>query len=1149
MDHEDQIETFVDAVLDGGAIDWPAAEGRADPATLALIRRLQLAASVARVHREILNDLPELSGHWGQFRLLERVGGGTSGEVFRARETRLDREVALKLMPAPIDQASAIIREGQLLAKVRHPNVVTIHGAAQLAGRVGLWMEFVQGQTLEQLLNREGAFRAEDVIGIGVELCRAVAAVHEAGLLHGDIKAQNVMRGDDGRIVLMDFGTGRELNAGATGDVAGTPLYLAPELLRGEPASAQSDVYSIGVLLYHLASGAYPVRADSLADLRAAHERGELVSLRAAGPAVPAGLARIVDHATDPSPARRFPTAAALGAALLGLQRHLRRKPWLYGAAVTSAIVLAGVAVWPRFGSEQTAPPRSPAFRSDIALPAMPAPAAAAPEQPRLERLPTDLPPPKAARPAGRPDGVRPSVQVTPLVNATGRVTDAWLTPVLAEMLLREFRGSEALRWIPGAMPLAKAQFGLAMGYTSSMVVRPVIPADVIVSGEYHVSGGASGGPLAVSLKVEDVRAGVAVTTLVENGTTEDLRGLVARLGRRARASLGASPLTAEQSAFLAASQPANAAAARAYTEGLARPAPEAAESAEEAIARDPRFAPAYILLAEAAYFRTPRCTESSPPDCVRNRELWQQKTIAAAAKARELSLALPREERILTGIRARLVEGGRVFEADYAKAARQLFDLFPDTWTYGYWVARSQERTKDVQGALATIATINRLPEAGRDVLVLQLEAQLARGVRDFKRAARALEQAAVLATGAGDDGLLAGIRNQQATVALWLGDAQKALAFAEEAIRLYAGNEGAVREVQQSLAVIYEAVGDFTRARAMYEQLIAFDKARSAPPRSGPDLRYALATMLARHGDLAEARVLLEELTRDWRSKSSPMEVCTPVELGLVLHRQGDLPGGLKLLEEAATTGARNRASCSGTEQLAWLHVEQGNLADARNLLSGLDGGTVVARVFLAAGDSKAARSALQKSPPLWPEARPLRTATFDLAMAQAEIALEDGRWIEARRAAQQAATLRREDGRPDDEAAARSLIALTWLGEGRVRDAREAITQVEQRLKTSEDRLLRLSSGVVAARVQAASGRAAEIAHARQRLQELVREAMELGAVAIALNARLALGGIEMRAGDKVAGRATLASLEREAADKGFVGVARRAAAARR
>jgi tetratricopeptide (TPR) repeat protein len=215
----------------------------------------------------------------------------------------------------------------------------------------------------------------------------------------------------------------------------------------------------------------------------------------------------------------------------------------------------------------------------------------------------------------------------------------------------------------------------------------------------------------------------------------------------------------------------------------------------------------------------------------------------------------------------------------------------------------------------------------------------------------------------------------------------------------------------------------------------------------------------------------------------------------------------------------------------------------------LSGLDGGTVVARVFLAAGDSKAARSALQKSPPLWPEARPLRTATFDLAMAQAEIALEDGRWIEARRAAQQAATLRREDGRPDDEAAARSLIALTWLGEGRVRDAREAITQVEQRLKTSEDRLLRLSSGVVAARVQAASGRAAEIAHARQRLQELVREAMELGAVAIALNARLALGGIEMRAGDKVAGRATLASLEREAADKGFVGVARRAAAARR
>ena len=216
---------------------------------------------------------------WGHIRVLEPLGSGAFGRVYRAWDTRLDREVALKLLPARSDvgdaRASSIIQEGRLLARVRHPNVVTIYGAERIGDTVGLWMELIDGETVEQRLARGLPFQPSETIEIGIQICRAVSAVHDAGLLHRDIKAQNVMLATDGRAVLMDFGTGWEMSepSASTVALAGTPLYLAPEVLRGGEATIQSDVYSIGVLLYHMLTGTYPVRARDFSDLRLAHER------------------------------------------------------------------------------------------------------------------------------------------------------------------------------------------------------------------------------------------------------------------------------------------------------------------------------------------------------------------------------------------------------------------------------------------------------------------------------------------------------------------------------------------------------------------------------------------------------------------------------------------------------------------------------------------------------------------------------------------------------------------------------------------------------------------------------------------------------------------------------------------------------------
>ena len=229
---------------------------------------------------------------------------------------------------------------------MRHPNVVTITGPSRLRDRIGLWMEFVRGHTLEQILEQQTVFSAAEAVEIGLELCRAMSAVHGAGLLHRDIKAHNVMRAEDGRIVLMDFGTGRELEDDASSDLAGTPLYLAPEVLQGQPATVRSDIYSLGVLLYHLVTGSYPVHARTVREVRRAHERGERTAVRTARRDVPPKLARVIERAIDPRPERRYESADALGADLAALKPRPRIVRLAYAAGVAAALILVAAVGW-----------------------------------------------------------------------------------------------------------------------------------------------------------------------------------------------------------------------------------------------------------------------------------------------------------------------------------------------------------------------------------------------------------------------------------------------------------------------------------------------------------------------------------------------------------------------------------------------------------------------------------------------------------------------------------------------------------------------------------------------------------------------------------------------------------------------------------
>jgi tetratricopeptide (TPR) repeat protein len=260
---------------------------------------------------------PGALDHWGSFQGLQLVGRGSFGEVYRAFDPTLQRHVALKLLlPSRLnrdEEVSALLREARAIARVRHPNVVPIYGVDRHDGRLGFWSDFVKGKTLAELLATQGSMGPREAALVGIDVCRAAGAVHAAGFLHRDIKAGNVMREEGGRILLMDFGLTHE--HGTDEDSSGTPAYMAPELLLGRPATIASEVYAIGVMLFHLLTMQYPVEGADFTQLHAAHSsrRRTLLDVR---PDLPEALARVVETAISAAPEKRFASTGQMIAAL-----------------------------------------------------------------------------------------------------------------------------------------------------------------------------------------------------------------------------------------------------------------------------------------------------------------------------------------------------------------------------------------------------------------------------------------------------------------------------------------------------------------------------------------------------------------------------------------------------------------------------------------------------------------------------------------------------------------------------------------------------------------------------------------------------------------------------------------------------------------
>ena len=328
----------------------------------------------------------------GPYEILAPLGAGGMGEVYRARDERLEREVAIKVLPADlaedVNRLARFEREAKAVASLSHPNILAIHDFGREGSVTFAVTELVDGDTLEDLI-ASGNVPQRKAVDYCRQIANGLAAAHDKGVVHRDVKPANVIVNREGRVKILDFGLAKlELvsadteaptmaaasGAGtAPGAVLGTVGYMAPEQVRGLEADHRADIFSLGAILYELLSGQRAFRAESAVEIMSAILKEDPPELSSAGEHLPAGLEGVIQHCLEKNPEERFQSARDLAFALdsisrashsglrvveADLPRQKRRLSWIWaaGLALIASLVGVGVGSW-LMGSQPEVPP------------------------------------------------------------------------------------------------------------------------------------------------------------------------------------------------------------------------------------------------------------------------------------------------------------------------------------------------------------------------------------------------------------------------------------------------------------------------------------------------------------------------------------------------------------------------------------------------------------------------------------------------------------------------------------------------------------------------------------------------------------------------------------------------------------------------
>ncbi len=259
------------------------------------------------------------------YRVVAHIGAGGMGEVYRATDTRLGRDVALKVLPAEMAQdperLARFRREAKTLAQLDHPNIVTIYSVEEADGMHFLTMQLVKGLPLDRIIPASG-LPLPNIVEIAEALADALEAAHEKGIVHRDLKPANVMVTDEGRVKVLDFGLAKDVSSAKPGDatmtsdshtqvgvVMGTPAYMSPEQTSGRVLDHRTDIFSLGVMLHEMSTGKRPFQGNSSAELISAILRDTPAAVNELRPDLPSDLGRVIRRCLEKDPSRRVQTA------------------------------------------------------------------------------------------------------------------------------------------------------------------------------------------------------------------------------------------------------------------------------------------------------------------------------------------------------------------------------------------------------------------------------------------------------------------------------------------------------------------------------------------------------------------------------------------------------------------------------------------------------------------------------------------------------------------------------------------------------------------------------------------------------------------------------------------------------------------------
>jgi len=1045
----------------------------------------------------------------GRYRVTRYLGQGASGEVYAARDLELESEVALKaLRPRGFAGETSIERfkrEILLARRVSHPNVCRIFdlGVHLVEAEKGdrqavlfLTMELLDGPTLVRRIEERGPYSEADALPVVRQLAAALAAAHEAGVVHRDFKSSNILLvdGPEGeRAVVTDFGLARDqkLPSGqsgltGTGGVLGTPAYMAPEQVEGRRASARTDLYAFGIVIYEMLTGRLPFEGDSplsVAVKRLHEAPTPIESFR--GDLSPRWRA-VVRRCLERAPEDRFGDSRELVRALEGeapaLAPRRRRRRLLAALAVVAALA-TGWTVW--------------RLASGVAEPA-----------------------------AGSVTIDRSSVAVLGLRNATGREDSAWLSSALAEMLSTELGASDAVRAVPGeTVARARTDLGLApadsLGEETLARLRRAVGADWVLLGSYTALGSTPESRLRLDLRLQET-GGARDLPLSIEGSEGELFDLVSRAGEALRAALGARLREPGAEALARALLPSSSQAMRFYAEGLEKlraSEPLAArELLEGAVAEDPEAALAWSALARA----------------------WadlgySERARDAARTAFERSARLPRADALLVEARYRLTEGQheRAIE-DF----RALWRFAPDDLEAGLHLVDALLEAGRGAEALATLEELRALDGPERDDPRVDLaEARAADGLSDFRRALEAASRAAGKAESAGSRTLLARARYEAGIAQRKLGEPEASRLALLDARRLFAesGDRAGVALALMSLANLERAQGRLEEAATLYAEARATFAALGNRQREAR-AEFSQGLIASSLGDLSGALELYESALAKLREVADRRGAAVALaNIGTIHYELGELDASLErqleALAELRALGDESRVAVA-LQNVAQIRQDRGELDAAR---AALDEELEIARrtgdaavegyALKGLGDLAAERGELAEAESRLAEAKSrfeaagLETWKLLTELSEAVLARAAGRLEESERELARLAEAFGRGGMANDRDEAAVQRVRTLVALGRVDDAEKLGRDLLPAASRSDSRRSRHLASLARAELALARG---ELREARAVLRSDLEESRAAGLAVHQLEIRALLARVAELAGEPGAER---------------------------